>query len=216
MAGLIAMIAVFVVVTIEMTFSTMNGSSLGGCHGGHNGGIPGYQPVLHEEDESGPENVGAGGGGLGNEYANGSAARAQITVANGSDAMSGIPGRKTRHRRSGSIARELRRIERFAPPPLRPATPANYLVGTTSPWTSSSQGPSQSLTPTARNLAPTETTRGKDLSSTTPRLQSCLPPRAAPPPLYQSSPRSSQPQEFAIRGRTRTQAVVVMVLAEGG
>ena len=38
MAGLIAMTAVFFVVSIEMTFSTMNGGAMGGCHGGPGGG----------------------------------------------------------------------------------------------------------------------------------------------------------------------------------
>lgn len=42
MAGLIAMTAVFFVVTIEMIFSTMNGGAMSGCHGG--GGA--YDPLV--------------------------------------------------------------------------------------------------------------------------------------------------------------------------
>lgn len=64
MAGLIAMIAVFLVVTIEMTFSTMNGGSMGGCHSGpglpvapsapgHNSASAGLIPTILEEAPDG-------------------------------------------------------------------------------------------------------------------------------------------------------------------
>lgn len=92
MAGLIAMISVFVVVTIEMVFSTMNGGSMGGCHSaaplagggttpGHSRSNSAVVPTIHEED------------------ADGSVIRM-------------MPTRPTRHRRSASIGKQLQKIER--------------------------------------------------------------------------------------------------------
>lgn len=92
MAGLIAMISVFVVVTIEMVFSTMNGGSMGGCHsaapltgGGttpsHSRSNSAVIPMIHEEDADG-------------------------------SVISMMPTRPTRHRRSASIGKQLQKIER--------------------------------------------------------------------------------------------------------
>lgn len=92
MAGLIAMISVFVVVTIEMTFSTMNGGAMG-CHSAAPGVFdpltptPGHSrtnstsiPMIREEGPDG-------------------------------DVRRIIPSRP-RHRRSASIGTQLQKIER--------------------------------------------------------------------------------------------------------
>lgn len=90
MAGLIAMIAVFLVVTIEMTFSTMNGGSMGGCHSGP--GLPGYDPVAPA--------VPAGAG------------LVPTILEEAPDGTVRGVRRTPRHRRSGSIGTELQKIER--------------------------------------------------------------------------------------------------------
>lgn len=97
MAGLIAMIAVFLVVTIEMTFSTMNGGSMGGCHSGP--GLPGYEPVTLAAP--------------GHSRTNSASAGLIPTILE--EAPDGtVRGVRPapRHRRSGSIGTELQKIER--------------------------------------------------------------------------------------------------------
>ncbi|KAF8456167.1 ZIP zinc transporter-domain-containing protein [Terfezia claveryi] len=121
MAGLISMCAVFLVVTIEMTFSSMNGEALGGCHGGHSLGIggnserPGYQPIDgHGEDEM---NGGMGGGegrGLGLGRLNGNTMGNLGVNEEEVNVLDEIASKRrgSRHRRSGSIAEGLRSLER--------------------------------------------------------------------------------------------------------
>lgn len=97
MAGLIAMIAVFLVVTIEMTFSTMNGGSMGGCHSGP--GLPGYDPVAPTSP--------------GHSRVNSVSVGMIPTILE--EAPDGtVRGVRpaSRHRRSGSIGTELQKIER--------------------------------------------------------------------------------------------------------
>lgn len=97
MAGLIAMIAVFLVVTIEMTFSTMNGGSMGGCHSGP--GLPGYDPVAPASPS--------------HSRANSMSAGMIPTILE--EAPDGtVRGVRPapRHRRSASIGTELQKIER--------------------------------------------------------------------------------------------------------
>jgi len=98
MAGLIAMVAVFVVVAIEMIFSSMNGGAMGGCHSGP-GGI--YDPLapsppLAEErrDTGEHEEIGTGLPGA---------------VMGGQGIMMLT---RPRHRRSTSIGTQLQRIEK--------------------------------------------------------------------------------------------------------
>lgn len=122
MAGLISMCAVFLVVTIEMSFSAMNGEALGGCHGGHSLGIgggnsdrPGYQPIDgHGEDEM---NEGMGGGeghGVGVGRLNGNTT-GNLSANEEVNALDEIASKRrgSRHRRSGSIAGGLRSLERL-------------------------------------------------------------------------------------------------------
>ena len=112
MAGLISMCAVFLVVTIEMTFSSINGEALGGCHGLE------YQPI----DEA-RENEMAGGlggsevGGRDEYMVNGNAGhRGNAMRGEGEELNSLIEiatkRRGSRHRRSGSIAESLKMLER--------------------------------------------------------------------------------------------------------
>jgi len=97
MAGLIAMVAVFVVVVIEMIFSSMNGGAMGGCHSGP-GGI--YDPLAQSpplaEERRGTgehEEIGTGLPGA---------------VVGGQSIMMLT---RARHRRSASIGTQLQRIE---------------------------------------------------------------------------------------------------------
>lgn len=99
MAGLIAMIAVFLVVTIEMTFSTMNGGSMGGCHSGP--GLPGYDPVAptspsHSRSNSVSVSVGM----------------IPTILEEAPDGTVRGVRPASRHRRSASIGTELQKIER--------------------------------------------------------------------------------------------------------
>lgn len=105
MAGLIAMISVFIVVSIEMIFSTMNGGAMG-CHSGP-GGV--YDPLspsppLSEarlrDSDAGISIIithgdTGGGGGLGEVVSGGQ----------------GIRMSTPRHRRSSSIGTQLQKIE---------------------------------------------------------------------------------------------------------
>lgn len=93
MAGLIAMIAVFLVVTIEMTFSTMNGGSMGGCHSGP--GLPGYDPVAP-----------------GTATTPASAGMIPTILEEAPDGTVRGVRPTPRHRRSASIGTELQKIER--------------------------------------------------------------------------------------------------------
>lgn len=86
MAGLIAMISVFVVVTIEMTFSTMNGGSMGSCHAGP--ALPGGYEAL--------------------EGVRGHSRGGSLTVP--------VVVEPRGHRRSGSIGTQLQKIERAGLP----------------------------------------------------------------------------------------------------
>lgn len=122
MAGLISMCAVFVVVTIEMTFSTLNGEALGGCHGGHAQGIggggssdrPGYTPIdnVRGEEMSGGAGVG-GEGRSGHGRANGRA-NAVGDEEEEVNILDEIAQKKKgpRHKRTGSISGGLRNLER--------------------------------------------------------------------------------------------------------
>jgi zinc transporter 1/2/3 len=97
MAGLIAMVSVLFVVSIEMFFSTMNGGSTGGCHGGPGGGYETLTPTTsifgHRRGASAASIAGlmGGSGGVG-------------STPNGVRPAA-------RARRSGSIGRQLQRIE---------------------------------------------------------------------------------------------------------
>lgn len=98
MAGLIAMVSVFVVVSIEMFFSTMNGGPTGGCHGGPGlaGGydsLPPTMPVFGHSRRASVASVASYSGG-----------------ANSGSTSNGIRP-PVRTRRSGSIGHQLRRIE---------------------------------------------------------------------------------------------------------
>jgi zinc transporter 1/2/3 len=90
MAGLIAMISVFLVMVVEMFFSIMNGGSMGGCHGGH-----GYERL---EDAASPS--------LGRQRAGSSASEAGLADFTSRGGIS-----RPIHRRSGSIGRQLQQIE---------------------------------------------------------------------------------------------------------
>ena len=117
------MCAVFLVVTIEMTFSSMNGEALGGCHGGHSLGIggnserPGYQPIDgHGEDEMNGGIGGEGRGfGAGVGRLNGNITGSLSVSGEEMDALDEIASKRrgSRHRRSGSIAGGLRSLERL-------------------------------------------------------------------------------------------------------
>lgn len=97
MAGLIAMIAVFLVVTIEMTFSTMNGGSMGGCHSGP--GLPGYDPVAPTSPSHSRVNSVSVG-------------MIPTILEEAPDGTVRGVRPAPRHRRSGSIGTELQKIER--------------------------------------------------------------------------------------------------------
>lgn len=120
MAGLISMCAVFLVVTIEMAFSSMNGEALGGCHGGHSLGIggnserPGYQPIDgHGEDEMNGGMGGVEGRGLGRLNGN-TMGNLGVNEEEELNVLDEIASKRrgSRHRRSGSIAEGLRSLER--------------------------------------------------------------------------------------------------------
>lgn len=147
MAGLIAMCAVFVVVSIEMAFSTMNGEALGGCHGGHshtlggNSDRPEYQPIVsgagEEEIDGG---IGGGAGRDGHRRVNGNAAEATTRSEEGElDALDEIATKRrvARHRRSSSIAGGLRNFERSVCCGHSPWKLYSHIsTGRTSPWVS--------------------------------------------------------------------------------
>ncbi|KAL7269885.1 hypothetical protein RUND412_007428 [Rhizina undulata] len=92
MAGLIAMASVFLVVTIEMVFSTMNGGAMS-CHS-----IPGgaYDPLTPNATN------------FGHRRGNSSASMVSFGGRGERNTVLG----KTRHRRSGSIGNQLQKIER--------------------------------------------------------------------------------------------------------
>ncbi|KAF8534462.1 Zinc/iron permease [Trichophaea hybrida] len=96
MAGLIAMIAVFFVVSIEMFFSTMNGGSMGGCHGGAH--AAGYE-ILTPTTASF------------NHRRRGSAASSASLMSGGNSTLEGVVRPVHRTRRSSSMGRQLTRIE---------------------------------------------------------------------------------------------------------
>lgn len=115
------MCAVFLVVTIEMVFSSMNGEALGGCHGGHSLGMggnserPGYQPIdEHGEDEMN-EGMGGEGRGVGVGRLNGNTTGNLGINEEDVNALDEIASKRrgSRHRRSGSIAGGLRSLERL-------------------------------------------------------------------------------------------------------
>ena len=119
MAGLISMCAVFLVVTIEMTFSSINGESLGGCHGTHDRDKPEYQQI--DEAQENEMDGGLGGramGGMEGYRENGNAGQRRdgSTKSEREELNSLIEitatGRGSKHRRSGSIAESLRLLER--------------------------------------------------------------------------------------------------------
>lgn len=100
------MIAVFLVVTIEMTFSTMNGGSMGSCHSGP--GLPGYVPVPSATTTTTTFVASHNG-------AN-SASTALIPTILEEAPDGTVRGVRPapRHRRSASIGTELQKIERGA------------------------------------------------------------------------------------------------------
>ena len=115
MAGLISMCAVFLVVTIEMTFSSINGEALGGCHGVHDLDGPEYQPI----DETRENEIDVGELSERDGYkVNGNVGhrREGSMKSEGEELNSLIEiatmRRGQRHRRSGSIAESLRMLER--------------------------------------------------------------------------------------------------------
>lgn len=98
MAGLIAMVAVFVVVTIEMIFSSMNGGAMGGCHSGP-GGI--YDPLAQAPPLA--------------EERRGTGEHEEIGTGLPGAVMGGqgtIMLTRPRHQRSTSIGTQLQRIEK--------------------------------------------------------------------------------------------------------
>ena len=101
MAGLIAMISVFTVVSIEMFFSTMNGGAMGGCHGGGPAGYESLTPVTpHFGHRRGGSSASA------TSFKHGRTLPVE-TIGGG-----GGLGRPTqRTRRSSSISHQLQRIE---------------------------------------------------------------------------------------------------------
>ncbi|KAI5846912.1 Zinc/iron permease [Tricharina praecox] len=95
MAGLIAMASVFVVVSIEMFFSTMNGGAMGGCHGGPSAGYEVLTPTTAS---------------FGHRRGASSASAASFTNGGRNPPSEAIrPVRRTR--RSNSIGSQLQRIE---------------------------------------------------------------------------------------------------------
>ena len=90
MAGLIAMISVFLVMVVEMSFSIMNGGSMGGCHGGH-----GYESL---ENAASPS--------LGRQRASSSTSETGLADFTSRGGIS-----RPIHQRSGSIGRQLQQIE---------------------------------------------------------------------------------------------------------
>lgn len=104
MAGLIAMVSVFFVVTIEMFFSTMNGGSMGGCHGGGGISSSGYE-VLTPTTTAFPHRRTL------SSTSTTASLRNSVPGARASLNMSRAPART---RRSGSIGHQLQRIELHA------------------------------------------------------------------------------------------------------
>ncbi|PWW78825.1 Zinc/iron permease [Tuber magnatum] len=98
MAGLIAMVAVFVVVAIEMIFSSMNGGAMGGCHSGPGGTYDPLAPPppLAEERRGTEEHEEIG-------------AALPGSVTGGQGIMMST---RPRHRRSTSIGTQLQKIEK--------------------------------------------------------------------------------------------------------
>ncbi|KAI5810669.1 Zinc/iron permease [Pyronema omphalodes] len=117
MAGLIAMMSVFIVVSIEMFFSTMNGGAMGGCHGGvdYESIAPG-SPNLRPVSSGGSAAAGMAGGFnpvFNQGFPQGRRASVASLVMGGSPRTSAAGIRPpNRHRRSGSIGHQLTRIER--------------------------------------------------------------------------------------------------------
>ena len=91
MAGLIAMISVFFVVSIEMFFSIMNGGSMGGCHGGPGISGSGYEVLTPTTSAFGH--------------------RRTASVASNSAVGGPRASMNRSRRRSGSIGHQLQRIE---------------------------------------------------------------------------------------------------------
>lgn len=121
MAGLISMCAVFLVVTIEMMFSSINGEALGGCHGVHGLDMPEYQQIGEARENEMDGGLGGWEGEVGGRdryRANGNAGnRRESSVGSGGEELNSLIGiatkkRGSRHRRSGSIAESLRMLER--------------------------------------------------------------------------------------------------------
>jgi zinc transporter 1/2/3 len=100
MAGLIAMVSVFFVVSIEMFFSTMNGGPTGGCHGGP-GMAGGYETLTPTTSTFG--------------HRRGNSAASMASFMGGQANPVSISTRPAvRTRRSGSIGHQLQRIEMTA------------------------------------------------------------------------------------------------------
>jgi zinc transporter 1/2/3 len=98
MTGLISMVAVFFVVVIEMIFSTMNGGSIGGCHGdpgGMYGNLAPGSPALGHGPRSSTSSV---------------SSLVFQAQEDGGMAANGIL-RSTHRRRSASIGHQLRKID---------------------------------------------------------------------------------------------------------
>lgn len=105
MAGLIAMTAVFFVVSIEMTFSTMNGGSMGGCHGGPGAG---YQVLVPPASPPSPPSPRS----FDRRHHHRQSQQQQRPQRRGSSASTASLARPLhRTRRSGSIGRQLSHIE---------------------------------------------------------------------------------------------------------
>jgi len=98
MAGLIAMASVFVVVSIEMFFSTMNGGAMGGCHSGVSAGYEVLTPTTAS---------------FGHRHGGSSASVASFTNG-GANSPGGAIRPVRRTRRSNSIGSQLQRIELHA------------------------------------------------------------------------------------------------------
>jgi zinc transporter 1/2/3 len=95
MAGLIAMIAVFFVVSVEMFFSTMNGGPTGGCHG--SAGV-GYEILTPTRSSF-------------SHRRRGSSASSASLMNGGNSTLGDVVRPVRRTQRSGSIGRQLTRIE---------------------------------------------------------------------------------------------------------
>ena len=100
------MCAVFLVVTIEMMFSSINGASLGGCHGVHDLNKSEYQQFDKAQENEMDEGLGGRvvGGGEGSTKSEREELNSLIEIT--------TMGRGSKHRRSGSIAESLILLER--------------------------------------------------------------------------------------------------------